>query len=96
MKMTPKMTIESLRLLKKYPEVIEEGYDDEDKEALQGVAALYLSAKAAGKTGDMDFPTWYETSDVTELDDEEDEAEADPTESTPPSRTSTSKSGSRR
>lgn len=81
MKMTPKMTIQALRLLKDHPEVIEDGYDDEDKTALQGVAAMYLAAKGAGKTGDLDFPAWYETADISDLDDEEDEAEADPTAS---------------
>lgn len=79
MKLTPKMTIQALRLLKMHPEVIEDGYDAEDKEALQGVAAMYLSVKAAGKT-DLEFPEWYETFDVNELD-EEDEADADPSPS---------------
>jgi hypothetical protein len=81
MKMTPKMTIDALRLMKKHPELIEDDWDDEDKQQLQSVAGIYLSAKAAGKHGGMDFPTWYENADISELDDEEDEAEADPTAS---------------
>lgn len=79
MKMTPKMTIQSLRLLKDHPEVFEEGYDDEEKQALQGVAAMYLALKAEGKHDGMDFPTWYETADVAEIeDDEADEKTKDP------------------
>ncbi len=81
MKMTPKMTIDALRLLKKHPEVFDPADDDETKQSLQGVAAMYLAVKAEGKT-DLDFSTWYESADVSSItdDDEEDEAEADPTE----------------
>jgi hypothetical protein len=82
MKMTPKMTIDSLRLLKKNQWIFEEDDDEDTKEQAQGVASLYLAAKAAGKT-DLEFQEWYETSDVNDLDEDdgdgEGKAEADPT-----------------
>lgn len=80
-KMTPKMTIDSLRLLKKNQWIFEDDDDEETKEQAQGVASLYLAAKASEKT-DLEFKEWYETSDIKDLDDDEDvegKEDADPT-----------------
>lgn len=78
-KTTPKDTVDALRLLARH-RLIEHGDSEDIKTSLQGVAAIYLGLKRAGET-DLEFPEWYETADLAEMnDDEEDEESSDPTE----------------
>lgn len=64
-KVTPRDTIEALRLMRREG-LVQPDDDDATKEALQGVVALYLSGKRAGDI-DTGFADWYENADLTDL-----------------------------
>ena len=80
-KLTPRDSVDALRLMRKHQDVLLEPGDGNDvKEQIQGVLATYLATKRSGAT-DMEFLDWYENFDMTSLaESEDDEDKADPTE----------------
>jgi hypothetical protein len=72
---TPRDTIDAMRLMRR-EKLAEPGDTNEEKQALQGIIAIYLSSRRAGLT-DLEFAEWYNTADLSEIDDEE--GGADPT-----------------
>lgn len=77
MKVTPKDSIDALRLMRKHQDVLlEADSPDEEKEQIQGIAAAYCAQKRQQKT-DLEFLEWYESADLADL--AVDEEEPDPT-----------------
>lgn len=78
MRMTPKDSVDALRLMKKYgPELIQPDDDDDVKETIQGTVAYFIAGQREGAiAADVDFLDWYATSgDIEALQ----EASPDPT-----------------
>jgi hypothetical protein len=76
-KLTPRDSVDALRLMRKHQDVlIEPGDGDDVKEQIQGVLATYLSQKRAGAT-EMEFLDWYDNADMVAMVEGE---SADPTE----------------
>lgn len=80
--MTPRDTVDALRLLAKHG-MVQKGDDDDIKATMQTHAARYIVQKRDNKT-DLEFEVWFETADIQALMEEEGKAEAeedaDPTE----------------
>lgn len=75
-KLTPRDSVDALRLMRKHQkDLLEPGDGDDVKEQIQGVLATYLSQKRGGGT-DLEFLDWYDNFDMTSLVEEQ----PDPTE----------------
>lgn len=74
-KLTPRDSVDALRLMRKHQDVLLEPGDSPDvKEQIQGVIATYLSQKRGGGT-DLEFLDWYDNFDMTALVEEPDPTE---------------------
>lgn len=73
-KVTPRDTVEALRLMRREKWLTDPADDADTKEAIQGVVALYLAGTRSGEI-DQEFRDWYETADMGALMDDG----ADPT-----------------
>lgn len=77
-KLTPRDSVDALRLMRKHQGVLLEPGDGADvKEQIQGVIATYLAQKRAEAT-DLEFLDWYNDADMAAMVAED--AEPDPTE----------------
>lgn len=76
-KLTPRDSVDALRLMRKHQkELLEPGDGPDVKEQIQGVIATYLGHKRSGGT-ELEFLDWYENYDMTA---EPEESAEDPTE----------------
>jgi hypothetical protein len=75
MRITPKDSVDALRLMHKHQDaLLQDGDDAEVKETVQGVVAVYVAGRREGSIGeDVEFLDWYENGDATEA------VEPDPT-----------------
>ncbi len=73
--MTPRDTVDALRLLAKFG-MVQKGDDEDIKATMQSHATRYIVAKRDGKTS-MKFDVWFETADIQALMEEEDKEEAE-------------------
>jgi hypothetical protein len=73
--MTPRDTVDALRLLARFG-MVEKGDDDDIKATMQSHATRYIVAKRDGKT-DLEFDVWFETADIQALMEAEEKAEAE-------------------
>lgn len=80
MRITPKDSIDALRLMRKHQDALLTPEDDDEvKESVAGTVAMFLARKRAGEIGeDVDFLDWYENG--TAASDGEDDDAPDPTE----------------
>lgn len=75
-KLTPRDSVDALRLMRKHQgALLEPGDGDDIKEQIQGVVATYLAQRRAEAT-DLEFLDWYENYDMTAMVQDS----ADPTE----------------
>lgn len=81
MKLTPKNTVDAIRLLAKH-DLYEPDDPEEVRDQLQSMAVVYLAQKRDGET-DLEFVDWYENADISKMNDllEEAAGEPDPTPS---------------
>lgn len=65
MRMTPKDSIDALRLMRQHQDVLmQDGDDAEVAESIQGTIAVFLARKRAGEIGEIEFLDWYENGDA--------------------------------
>lgn len=80
--MTPRDTVDALRLLAKH-KMIEKGDDEDIRATFQSHASRYIVQKRDGRT-DLEFPEWFENADIQAIMEAEakaeDEEDQDPTE----------------